>query len=694
VAETDRQKVRASHLSRKAYLYIRQSTIHQVLHNTESTDRQYGLRRRALALGWQDEDIITIDCDTGQSGASAADREGFQQLVTEVGLGRAGIVLGLEVSRLARNSSDWHRLLEICAFSGTLILDEDGLYDPAHFNDRLLLGLKGTMSEAELHVLTARLQGGLLNKARRGELKMALPVGLAYDQLNRVTLDPDAAVRETLETFFRLFRQLGSAHAVVNHFRSHQLQFPRRYRFAARRGELVWGPLAHSRALNTLHNPRYAGAFVFGRTKSRKASGGGQYSKQMPQEEWAAVIPGAHAGYIDWEEYQGNQKILAAGKLAWGADRRGRPPGEGPALLQGLAVCGRCGRRMGVRYTYRNGQLFPVYSCMRRSIDFGEPVCQNIVGWSIDDAIASLLLEQLTSEAVELAMAVRDEVQKRFEEVDRLRYRHVERAAYEADVARERFMAVDARNRLVAQQLEADWNERLRRLEEVQAEYEAGKEKDRDALDGKCREKMRALTDDFPAVWNDAATSPQQRKRMARLLLEDVTMTRQEDRIIMQVRFRGGATRTLNIPAPLTAWRKRQTSKETIDMIDCLLEDHTEGEVAEILTSQGLKSPMGSQFCQIMVAKICRTYKVKTHFERLRARGLLTQEEMAVELGVSGSTVQEWRRCGLLRGFKHTGARGARFLYERPMTDQRPRKMQGNPLRERVALSVSPSTCQ
>jgi DNA invertase Pin-like site-specific DNA recombinase len=264
------QKVTARHLKRNAYLYIRQSTLRQVFENTESTERQYALRQRAVALGWPQEQVIVIDCDQGQSGASTEGRDGFQRLVADVGMGRAGIVMGLEVSRLARNSSDWHRLLEICALSDTLILDEDGVYDPAHFNDRLLLGLKGTMSEAELHVLRARLRGGILSKARRGELESPLPIGFRYDAADRAVLDPDKQVQETIRTFFQTFRRTGSATATVKAFRAQGLRFPRRARTGPAKGEIIWGELEHSRALWVLHNPRFAGAFFFGRSRQRR----------------------------------------------------------------------------------------------------------------------------------------------------------------------------------------------------------------------------------------------------------------------------------------------------------------------------------------------------------------------------------------------------------------------------------------
>ena len=277
------EKVSASHLQRDAYLYVRQSTLRQVLENTESTQRQYALRQQAVALGWPTERVIVIDNDQGQSAASVVDREGFQKLVTEVSLGRAGIVLGLEVSRLAHNNADWHRLLEICAVSDTLILDEDGLYDPGHFNDRLLLGLKGTMSEAELHVLRARLQGGIESKARRGELRMPLPTGLLHDELGRLILDPDQQVQQSLSTFFQTFERTGTAIATVKYFRQQHWLFPRRIRRGLRKGELVWGPLDHNRALKTLHNPRYAGAYCRGRTRTRKDAQGAAIEHSCPR---------------------------------------------------------------------------------------------------------------------------------------------------------------------------------------------------------------------------------------------------------------------------------------------------------------------------------------------------------------------------------------------------------------------------
>ena len=370
------QKVTTSHLSRDAYLYVRQSTVRQVFENTESTRRQYALRERAVALGWPTERIIVIDSDLGLSGADS-DREGFQHLVAEVGMGRAGIVLGLEVSRLARNSTDWHRLLEICALSETLILDEDGIYDPGDFNDRLLLGLKGTMSEAELHLRRARLRGGILNQARRGELKIPLPVGLVYDPLGRVVLDPDAQVQNSLRLLFDTFARTGSACATVKHFGEEKLDFPIRLRRGPHKGELHWQALRHSRALQVLHNPRYAGAFAFGRTRQRRRPGGGIEGKRLPREEWTALIIDAHPGYISWERFEANQRQLRDNTQSRGADRPSTAR-EGSALLQGLALCGVCGHRMTVRYHTRRGRQLPDYSCQSEGIETARAHCQNI----------------------------------------------------------------------------------------------------------------------------------------------------------------------------------------------------------------------------------------------------------------------------------------------------------------------------
>ncbi len=464
------QKVSASHLSRDAYLYVRQSSLRQVFEHAESTRRQYALRERAVALGWPAERVVVIDSDLGLSGADS-DREGFGRLVAEVGMGRAGIVLGLEVSRLARNSTDWHRLLEICALSGTLILDEDGVYDPGDFNDRLLLGLKGTMSEAELHMMRARLRGGTLNAARRGELRIHLPVGLVYDPLGRVVLDPDAQVRRSLQLLFDTFTRTGSARTTVRHFNEENLLFPHRPRSGPHKGELLWKPLRFARALRVLHNPRYAGAFAYGRTSSRRRPGGGVESRSVPREEWTVLLRDAHPGYITWERFEENERRLRDNAQPYGAERRG-PPREGPALLQGLAVCGVCGRRMAVRYRTRKAGQVPHYLCSHEGNQTASPWCQSISGAAIDRAVGELLVALMTPLTLEVALQVADELAARAGEADRWRAQRVQRAREEADLARRRFVQAHPDNRMVADVLEAEWNAKLRALGEARRELE------------------------------------------------------------------------------------------------------------------------------------------------------------------------------------------------------------------------------
>ena len=479
------QKVTASHLKRNAYLYVRQSTPQQVLEHAESTARQYALRQRAIALGWPAEQVVVIDSDLGQSGAFAADRDGFQKLVAEVSLGHAGLVLGLEVSRLARNCAEWHRLLELCAYSDTLILDEDGIYNPSQFNDRLLLGLKGTMSEAELHILHARMRGGALNKARRGELVIPLPVGFLYDAASRVILDPDQQVQQSIRLLFDTFRRLGSAVAVVREFRRQGLRFPR-CRCGGPTPKLLWGELTHSYVLEILHNPRFTGAYVYGRSRCRRKPEGGITVTHLPQDQWQILLRDAHPGYISWEQYQENQQRLRDNEQVRGVDHRSLAR-EGPALLQGLALCGRCGAPMHVRYTVRREHLIPYYLCNRQTHQRGELPCQVIHGAAIDAAMSKLLVEAVTPLALEVALSVQQEIQSRVEEADRLRRTQVERARYEVRLAQRRYMQVDPDNRLVASTLEADWNNKLRALAEAEQEYEQQREADTAKIDAKQR---------------------------------------------------------------------------------------------------------------------------------------------------------------------------------------------------------------
>ena len=658
-------KVTAEHLQRAAYLYIRQSTLRQVLENTESTERQYALRRRAVALGWPEDRIVVIDHDQGQSGASASEREGFQRLVADVGLGQAGIVMGLEVSRLARNCADWHRLLEICALSHTLILDEDGLYDPAHDNDRLLLGLKGTMSEAELHVLKARLVGGVLNKAQRGELKMPLPVGLVYEE-EKVILDPDQQVQQSLRVFFATFERTGSAWATVQAFRREGLKFPKRGQAGS--GEIAWQELTHSITLDTLHNPRYAGAFCFGRTRSWTDAQGKYHCQQLPREQWRFLKHNAHPGYVTWDQFLDNQERLLQNHQAHGGgERKAGLPREGPALLQGLALCGKCGRSMTVCYHHRFGRLTPDSMCQKNCVEQSQPACQRIPGTGIDEALSQLLVQSVTPLALEVALHVQSEIQQRLAEADRLRQQQVQRAQYEADRARVRYMRVDPNHRLGADTLEAQWNEKLRLLAQAKEDCEKQQRLDSAQLTQEQRAKILALAADFPRLWQAPTTSDRDRKRMARLLLEDVTLLRREQEILVQVRFKGGATQELRLAVPQSAWVLRKTKPEIVQEIDHLLDERTESQIAAELNGRGWHTSAGRPFTMSIVHRLRRAHHLRSRPERLRGQGWLTPQQIAPQIGCKPNLVKYWRQQGLLQGIRLNDKE--EYLYEPPRLD-------------------------
>jgi DNA invertase Pin-like site-specific DNA recombinase len=660
-------QVTAQQLSRLACLYVRQSTLQQVLEHGESTARQYSLRERAVALGWRDDRIIVIDQDLGHSGASTADRLGFQRLVAEVGLGRVGLVLGLEVSRLARNSSDWHHLLEICALTQTLILDEEGLYDPATFNDRLLLGLKGTMSEAELYMIRARLQGGILSKARRGALKLPLPIGLCYTDDQHIVLDPHLQVQATIRAVFATFAQTGSACATVRQFRQQRLPFPHRLRGGAHRGEVLWGPLQHHDVLRLLHHPAYAGAYVFGRTHTSQTADGKVHIHEVPREEWPVLRYDAHVGYITWEQYERNQAQLAMNSQAY-APKRFAPPREGPALLQGLVLCGRCGERMTVRYHQRGGRrIVPDYVCQRAGIAHARPPCQRIPGAALDRAVSDLLLRMVTPEAMALVGAMQEEVVQRAEEAQRLRHLQVERAQYEAELAQRRYLRVDPDNRLVAQVLEAEWNAKLRELAAAQEAEAAFRQSDTHPVSQQDWQRLREIPERLAQFWQHPQTSARDRKRVVRLLIEDVTLQTAEQ-IVAHIRFKGGATQTLSVPFPPPFAQSRLTAPQTLEVMQQLLYDATDAQTAAQLNALGYRTFTGLPFHATHVAQLCRHHRLKDRYTSLREQGWLTAAEMAEQCGISVPSVWRWYHQGRLVGAVYNDRGTCLFVLSASMT--------------------------
>ena len=590
------------------------------------------------------------------------------------------MVMGLEVSRLARNSSDWHRLLEICALSETLILDEDGLYDPAHFNDRLLLGLKGTVSEAELHVLRARLVGGQLNKARRGELWMRAPLGMVYDAGGTLMLDPDEQVQGAVRLVFDTFDRTGSAGAVVRYFQKQQIAWPRRVHKGPRPGALVFGELERDRVLSILHNPRYAGAYVYGRTRQRKLRRAGQAGyRRLPRDEWKVFLPDAHPGYITWEQFEANQEALHASAQSIGADRRRSAPREGVALLQGLVICGRCGRRMTVRYIVSRGHPEPLYRCQRRGIQRAEPVCQSLPGAAIDRAVSELVLETVTPASIDVAVEVFEELRSRAAEVDRAKRAQIARLREDAELAQRQFLLVRPENRLVADNLERHWNEALQRLAAAEEAY-AGADKTRTPpVTPEMKERVAALVADLPRVWHDPRTPARDRKRMLRLLIEDVTLLR-DDVVRVSIRWRGGATRRIECPLPLTAPDLRRTPAAVVEQVRALATEQTDAQIADTLNRQCLRTGTGLLFSRRRIRMLREAYDIDSYAEHLIAARWLTVPQMAQLLDVHPATAKRFAHQGVLRAVR-ADDKGT-ILFE-PPTGPLPAAHPGKRLRDR-----------
>jgi DNA invertase Pin-like site-specific DNA recombinase len=544
-------KIGDQHLSRVACIYIRQSTPGQVRFNQESTERQYNLKNKAQSLGWSPEKIRILDRDLGHS--ATTEREDFRTLVSDVAMGQVGAIFSLEASRLARSNKDWHRLLEFCAITRALVIDEDGCYDPSEFNDSLVLGLKGTFAQAELHIIRARLHGGKLNKARKGELRFPLPVGYVFDD-DKVVLDPDQEVQGGVRTVFELFAREGSAFAVVQRFNELGLRFPRRSYGGAWDGKLIWGQLRHSRVLGMLANPAYAGTYVYGRYQSSKQiSSTGEIRTQvrrMPQDEWRVTIHDHHPGYISWEQFLANRQRLEANRT--NAEVLAGPAREGLCLLQGLLLCGKCGRRLGVRYT-GNGGIYPIYQCIWKHREALAPcACMSVPSKPLDSAIAERVVVAVTPLTIELALEALTSLEERDQAIAAQWRRRIERARYDADLAARRYEAVDPHNRLIASTLEQRWNDAAQRVFELEAEFANFERQTLRAITAEQKRQILHLASDFPRLWTAASTEARDRKRMLRLLIKDITVVKGAERKLLklQIRWQGGATEMVELWLP------------------------------------------------------------------------------------------------------------------------------------------------
>lgn len=643
-------KILPVHLSRKAYVYVRQSTLHQILHNGESTERQYALAQHACQLGWEPAEVVTIDEDQGQSGATASNRPGFQQLISAISLDQVGIVLVLEVSRLARSCSDWYRVLELAALAGTLIGDEAGIYDPRDYNDRLLLGLKGTLSEAELFTLKSRLQGGKLNKARKGELAQTLPVGFIRLPDHRVQLEPHSDVQATLRVVFDQFDRLGSANAVLRYFRDQDLLMPRLILHGEDMGEIVWKRASYAAIDLVLTNPAYAGAFAFGRRKqaARRVPGEVTGRVRQPMEEWEVLIPDVYPAYITWDHYLANRARLRQ-NVGRFAESSGAPR-QGEALLQGIVFCARCGRRMAVQYN--DGAN---YVCDHLKKRYGEPVCQHFTATHVDQAVVNAFLEVIEPAHIEATLATLDQLEQQRKASDRLWQQRIERAKFEAERAHRQYSRVEPENRLVARELETQWNVALQAVGEVQNAYTQAQRQQGQPLSQVDRNRIKQLVQDVPRVWAAPTTTPADRKRMLRCLIRDVNLDSRtqpgQTRILIRWQTDTVTTLTVHRPTPADAHR---LSTSTVEFIQTLAQQHPDDRIAEILNQQELKTQQGLEWSYRRVMETRRRHHIPTACpivpknDQPRGDGLLSCETAAQQLHTCPNTILLWAQKGIL----------------------------------------------
>ena len=649
--EPSNNKITQRHLAKTAYLYIRQSTLRQVQENTESTLRQYALKDRLVSMGWARTDIVVIDRDLGRSGKDGEHREGFKKLVADVANGQAGAVACIEASRLSRSSSDWGRLVEYCAMTNTLLLDADGVYDPNDFNDRLLLGLKGTMSEAELHFLKERMRGGLLNKARRGELKKPLPIGYIYDSCDRIIKDTDQQVREALELFFHTFRQIGSAHGMVVHYQKKGYRIPHRVHSGTHKGEVQWVALGSGRAQDILHNPMYAGVYHYGE-KQQVWTKEGLKLRSTPRDEWYAFIKDHHEGYISYEDFELNEDILRKNAHPRAGTDQKTPPREGPALLQGIALCGRCGKHMSIRYTTNKaGFRIPHYMCQREALEYGGKACQNIHGSGVDQVISRIVKEHFTPESIRLATDVQKEAERRKTEHLHYYQLQVEKARYEAELARRRYMSVDPENRLVSLSLESDWNIRLKQLEEAEHTYAQECRKDEiDTSNDSAPFCPEALVRQFNEIWDHPEVSAADKKRILRQLIEDVTLTDESKGVHIQICFKGGTTQELYVDHPQGSYIQWVTPEDVVAFLRKEGGEDTSEHLAERLNASGMRSGKSVKFTARQVSYIMKAYGITNIYETYVKRGYVGTKVKAEQLGISISTLQRRVSSGKFKG--------------------------------------------
>lgn len=593
--------VTAAHRGKLAYIYVRQSSVNQVRHHQESTELQYRLVDRAVALGWPRERVHVIDEDLGKSGAGSVERTGFRKLIAEIGLGNAGLVISLDASRLARNNRDWHQLLDLCSLFGVIIADGERLYDPCAYHDRLLLGLSGIMSEAELHQIKQRLHQGERQKAARGELRLPVPAGLVHDRSGTVMLNPDEEVRARLALVFVKFRELGSARAVMRYLRRNDLPLPVRPLVGPAPHDVVWREADSARVLHILQNPAYAGAYVYGR---RRAEGGrirdGEYrarTTKVPMADWDVCLQAAHPGYINWEEFMENQRRLADNINRYEAGRSGAPR-KGAALLQGIALCGRCGRRMSLRYSGPAGD-YPVYTCRADRDQNGGALCQEVRALPVDAYVEKLLLDALTPDKIAIAIAAMSEIAEETRQLERQWALRRERARYEAERARRQYDAVEPENRLVARSLERVWEEKLRVADAIEQDYERWRSDEPLVLSEPDRDALQRMGEDLPGIWRAPSTTSADRKAILRLVICEVILDQKRLRgqVWLRILWQTGATSDHSLQRRTHAYRNYiDVDRLRQRVIELNAAGKMDREIAAVLNEEGFVAARGCAF--------------------------------------------------------------------------------------------------
>jgi len=659
------ERLTTTHRAKLAYIYVRQSSLNQVRQHQESTELQYRLVDRAVGLGWPHERVHVIDEDLGKSGAGSIERHGFQKLIAEIGLGNAGLVVSLDASRLARNNRDWHQLLELCSVFGVLIADGERLYDPRAYHDRLLLGLSGIMSEAELHQIRMRLHQGERQKASRGELRLPLPAGLAHDRAGLIILNPDEEVQARLLLVFAKFRELQSARGVMRFLRASGLPLPVRPILGPSPHDVVWREADSARVRNILQNPAYAGAYVYGRRQkdpSRCRTGSGRGTVKVAVGDWAVCLQAAHPGYIGWEEFMANQRRLADNVNHYDAGHTGAPR-RGAALLQGIAICGRCGRRMSLRYTGPNGD-YPVYCCRVDRDQRASALCQEVRALPVDTLVECVLLDALAPDQIAIAFAAMGQLEEESRHLDRQWTLRRERARYEAERARRQYDTVEPENRLVARSLERAWEDKLRAVEAIEQEYARWRSEEPVVIGEAERAALQRLGENLPKIWRANTTSAAERKRILRFIVREVILDQKRDRgqVWLKITWQTGAISEHRLQ------RRVHTYRDYIDL-DRLRQRITQlnaackmdKEIAATLNQEGFVAARGCKFKGESVWLLRKRWDIPTvkingvSSNPMRWHdGSFSIQGAAAALGITTQTVFDYLARGLLAGHQLT----------------------------------------